>query len=264
MIVSLQAMLDESRKPPEGVGVQLYRPDADGELVSCWVCKGAGRLARGDECRLCGGKGQVGAVPAWRWVGKEPVPEEALRFWRTVPMRERQATMRLAEMGGGWTNRGEAKVICGLHGEKLISFGGRARCNDEHAIFWPKVAMQVNVAHRRGDGFGSVELLSVDQVLATVEVTCLWSFKYDDDGWVGEVARTDGGAAHKRLEFPDAAVRAAVGKSLTYHCRSAVWADGRYARGPSGALRGAGAAWGGMPSPLKGPGLGYRHAPLGA
>lgn len=60
-----------------------------------------------------------------------------------------------------------------------------------------------------------------------------------------------------QIDFPAAAVAAARAKARHYHCRDAHYAAAGGANGPGGALRGAGAACGGWPSPEKGPGIGY-------
>jgi hypothetical protein len=125
-----------------------------------------------------------------------------------------------------------------------------------HAVFYPFAALVVLASHHRGIGQGQVTHVAISQSDATVTRIPLWRFDWSDASDQIEPIEL----RPTPLAFPRAAVEAAVEKSLTYHCRSAFYALGSYAGGPSGALRGAGAACGGLPSPLKGPGIGYRHA----
>jgi hypothetical protein len=241
--------------PPDGVGEIVYRPDPDGPQMTCWVCGGTGSLPRrGSECRTCGGAGRLGAVRAWRWRGEAPPPDNILGYWRSVPRDQRQATLVLTEHGGGFTNTGHAVVVAGMHGERLQSVAGRATMHGPHAVFYPFTALIVTVSHHRGAGQGQVSHLAISQTDATVTRHQLWRFEWcasrRDHIEPIELRPTP-------LAFPVAAAQAAISKSLTYHCRSAFYAAGIYAAGPSGALRGAGAAAGGLPSPMKGPGIGY-------
>jgi hypothetical protein len=143
-----------------------------------------------------------------------------------------------------------------MHGERLQSVAGRAICNGTHAIFYPFTALVILVSHHRGVGQGHVTHVAISQTDATVTRHELWRFE-----WCA--SRRDHiepiELRHTPLVFPAAAVQAAISKSLTYHCRSAFYASGVCAAGPSGALRGAGAAAGGLPSPMKGPGIGYSN-----
>jgi hypothetical protein len=162
----------------------------------------------------------------------------------------------LAEYGGGATNTGHAVVVAGMHGERLRSVTGRATMHGLHAVFYPFAALVVSASHHRGVGQGQVTHLAISQRDAAVIRQELWRFAWSDTSDQVEPIEL----RPTPLAFPAAAAEAAITKSLTYHCRSAFYALGSYASGPSGALRGAGAACGGLPSPLKGPGIGYRHA----
>jgi len=232
------------------------------EEQECPVCRGEGRLPRGDACRKCGGAGRAKLVEALRLDVEEmeAAYEAVADYLDTVgddPEQRIQRTIRLVETGGGATNTGSAQIVAGMHGEKLVSMGGRGLCNGAHAVFFVHVALVINFSHHRGAGSGTVARVGVDRKARHhigVESALLWRFT--EAGWTGDIEATEAGRA-SALEFPDAAVEAAIGKSRDYHCRSAWYAAAGGASGPSGALTGAGAAYGGLPSPYKGPGIGY-------
>jgi hypothetical protein len=188
----------------------------------------------------------------WRADSDEVAELERVRDWARQHQPTRwDTTVQLCEVGGGLTNTGGAQIVAGLDGQPLPSVWGRATMDGPHAVFWVHAALVVSYGHHRGDGSGTVSLVGVDRAqpyhLGVVR-QLLWEWTDGEDPV--QVADTD-------LRFPVAAVAAARDKARTYHCRSAYYAAGRYAAGPSGALRGAGAAFGGLPSPLKGPGIGY-------
>lgn len=242
--------------PPAGIApTYAIRPPREGQEITeavCPVCAGQKSLPRGDRCRRCEGSGNVSGVLVMRLTTPTPLPD-ALRQW-LLETRARghkiDATIPLAESGGGSTNTGRARIICGLNGEPLTSFGGSRTCNGEHARFFIKAALIVRYSHHRGDGDGTVELVALSDDCMSIRQTEL--YKFTDHTEPELLARENAGIA-----FPVEAVRAAKQKSRDYHCRSAYYAAGPAANGPSGALTGAGAAFGGYPSPLKGPGIGY-------
>lgn len=123
--------------------------------------------------------------------------------------------------------------------------------NSPHAIFFVFEALVVDYTHHRGVGSGRVTHVRVGPRLAEEHVVL---FRYSDVDAITVETETP-------IAFPSEALAAARRKACCYHCRSAHYALGRSAQGSSGALRGAGAAWGGLPSPLKGPGLGYDPDP---
>jgi hypothetical protein len=239
---------------PQGASI-VIRPDSNGEEGPCDICGGTGKLfSRQVPCHKCGGEGKGRWIKAMRWI-LEPRELERARGWaqENKPIRF-DTTIRLCEAGGGYTNTGRTTVVCGMHGEKLPSVHGRAHACGEHAVFWVHVALVVHYGHHRGVGSGEVEYISTDPTqpcrLGIVRHT-LWRFQD------GEDPEFIGSPDLSWIKFPALAVDAAYRKARNYHCRSAFYADGRYAAGPSGALRGAGTAFGGLPSPLKGPGIGY-------
>jgi hypothetical protein len=237
--------------PAEATVVLLpAREGQTGEETQCPVCDGTGKLRGGDVCRKCGGQGKAQFIRALRW---EYDPSDSARvqeFLRAHPPAKVKTTIRLHEAGTGLTNTGHATVICGLRGEKLRSFWGRSVCGGPHATFYVHAAMVVSYRHHRGDGHGDIRIVSVGDDHASIAEIPLWEFD-------GHSAITLAPDHAERLTYPVAAIDAAIEKSKIYHCRRAVYADGVFADGPSGALRGAGAAFGGYPSPLKGPGAGY-------
>lgn len=234
-----------------------------GTEETCAVCAGAGRL-RHEECRRCGGKGTLFVVQAARLdlldETRRKVVEDLLDGLDPQAYRW-QTTIRLSEVGGGMTNTGSARIIAGLKGEPLTSVGGWARCGGEHALFWVHAALVVGYGHHRGEGKGSVRRVGVDRTSRHrlgIDNTELWRFTASGSSLHEEIEVSNPDLVHlSKLQFPAAAVAAAIGKSLTYHCRSARYVSSGGAHGPSGALRGAGAAFGGLPSPFKGPGIGY-------
>ena len=233
---------------------RLAYPDQAGETGPCKVCD-EGRLPRGETCRACGGDREASWVHMARLDVTEARIEEACAFLDNLEYEAHrwQVTIPLVEYGGGMTNTGRAVVVCGITGERLRSYGGRAKCNEAHAYFYPHAALEVRYSHSRGDGNGTVTLVGVDNQARHrlgVDEVALWRF--DDHGEIEVLDR------HRAsfITYPKAAVEAAKAKARDYHCRSAYYAIGG-AGGPSGALRGAGAAFGGQPSPFKGPGRGY-------
>jgi len=240
------------------------RESQDGIPGPCPTCSGQGKLDRGEECKRCSGTGKG----RWLWcVRAEPRDEQAiaeLAAWidarRVSTYRGEepvQATVRLEETGGGLTNTGHAQIVCGLRGEPLHAVHGRAACGAAHAVFYTFAALVVSYSQHRGEGSGSVSFVGVDRNARHnlgVEREVLWTFRDGEDGFV-RVAASD---RYRTLEPPLDAIEAARSKARAYHCRSAYYARGG-AHGPSGALTGAGAAWSGapLPSPHKGPGIGY-------
>ncbi len=234
--------------PPDGAQLVL-RPtsadDAEGDAENCPRCAGTGKLPRyGDQCPLCGGTGKGKFVPCLRWDITDAPAEQIEALLATLPPgTRRQNTIQLAEEGGGLTNTGHATIVAGLDGKPLPAVFGRAACGADHAVFYVHAALVVSYHQHRGMGAGSVSLIAITE--HKIEQTLLWRFQ---DG-TEEIDVVD--RPNTSLEFPVAAVAAAREKARCYHCRSAHYAAGRYASGPSGALRGAGAAFGGLPSPLK-------------
>jgi hypothetical protein len=238
--------------------VQLPAREGQGETLPCQNCAGSGTYGQHTEpCRKCGGTGRAKFVLALR---AEPQNDEHVAelaaLLDALPAETRvQRTVRLCESGGGYTNTGHATIVCGLQGEPLVGFGGRARCDSAHAYFYVHAALVVSYGHHRGMGSGSVWLVGIDRTVRHrlgVEQVHLWRF---DDGCQAIEVVTPERA--RDFEFPTDAVAAAQQKARCYHCRSAFFVAAGGASGPSGALTGAGAASGGLPSPLKGPGIGY-------
>jgi hypothetical protein len=242
--------------------MQLRAREIDAEPTPCLVCDGTGALRRGERCRKCGGAGSARFVSCLR-LDLSPTQYPAAigmldrMIADSIPWRA-QRTVRLAESGGGLTNTGRATIVAGLRGEPLASTGGRAACSEEHAIFYVHAAIVVSYSHHRGQGDGSISRVGVDRSARHhigIETTELWRWSDGDPG-----IETTPAGLRSRLDIPEAAIEAARAKARTYHCRSAFYVASGGAAGPSGALTGAGAAYGGLPSPLKGPGIGYEPA----
>jgi hypothetical protein len=242
--------------PPPGANIVLLPAHEwqTAEETQCPVCGGTGKLPRrGDVCRKCGGQGKAQFIRTLRWEydpSDSALVQEFLRAHPPHPPAKVQTTIRLHETGTGRTNTGHAQVVCGLRGEKLRSFWGRSVCGGPHATFYVHAALIISYRHHRGDGHGHISLVAVGDDHASITEIPLWTFD-------SHSAITVSSDHAERLVYPVAAIDAAIEKSTIYHCRRAVYADGVFADGPSGALRGAGAAFGGYPSPLKGPGPGY-------
>lgn len=254
--------IDSLEAPFHKFGYITQRPDNDAEEVECIACEGTGKLFRDETCGKCSGKGKLKAITALRLF-----PDEKDLKKLTVDLLESldntyrvDRTIRLAESGGGLTNTGRANVVCGLHGEPLPSVWGRSRSNGTHAVFWVHAGMLISFAHRRGNGSGTVTFYGIDRTAPQwVGIHCveLWEFSISASDGLYDI-RDVKASTMPTLKFPTDAVMAAWEKSCDYHCRSAYYvASGYAAHGPSGALRGAGAAFGGLPSPVKGPGIGY-------
>ncbi len=266
MQLSIQVCPAPDEVPAGAVIIQ--RHDPDGEPMPCQFCDGTGRLDkyRGEPCRKCAGSGHGKFIWAARYLIRTAGQIDVAVEWLDSLDQSRHRvdrTIGLAETGGGYTNTGHATIVCGLRGEPLPSVGGRAVCGGEHARFWVHAAMLIEYGHHRGQGCGDVSLVAIDRrapQMVGIQHVRLWEF---DDDLSEVVVRSPEYLRHNYeretidLEFPREAVQAAMRKSRDYHCRSAYYAAGTYAHGPSGALRGAGAACGGLPSPHKGPGIGY-------
>ena len=245
---------------PDGLGKITLLPAREGQggEAQCNNCAGKGSLPLHDStCLRCGGIGRARFVHALR-IEVDPQSEWQRDTARSVlrgapPGAHRQVLLRLEESGGGLTNTGHATIIAGMRGEPLRSVYGVPRCGAPHATFYVHCALVVQYSQARGVGEGTVTHIGVDRSaehIVGVANRPLWRFR-DGDEAVEVLDRAT------QLAFPKAAVDAARRKARCYHCRSAFYADGGAARGPSGALTGAGAACGGEPSPLKGPGKGY-------
>jgi len=223
----------------------------------CHVCEGRGKLIH-EVCRKCNGKGEASFVEALRAdisTDDRDVLQEVASLISTLSEVHIQRTIRLTEHGGGLTNRGSAHIVCGLKGEPLLAIAGRPKCNRDHAIFYAHAAMCVEYHHHRGVGSGEVKFIGIDREIdhnLGLSEKLLWTFSDEQYGF--EDHRKNG--EYRSLQIPIAAIEAAKQKSKCYHCRSTFYAVNG-AQGVNGALTGAGAAFGGMPSPLKGPGIGY-------
>lgn len=265
MELNIQIIPAPAGAPPLGGKiVQLPAREGQGMELACQLCSGTGVLPRhGDSCRKCGGTGKARFVEALRIsvdAGRiEERRAELEAILDALPSSARvQCTIHLSERGGGLTNTGHATVIAGMHGEPLRGFGGSSRCGDDHAHFYVRSALVISYGHHRGQGCGTVTLVGVDckarHHLGIVK-TPIFKFEDGEHTEVCQEAR-DAGISWD-IDFPVEAVKAARAKARCYHCRSAFYTADGGASGPSGALRGAGAACGGLPSPLKGPGIGY-------
>ena len=240
----------------------VQRPSTNPEdRMPCARCQGTGRVKE-RPCKKCDGTGEGLFIWCARLYPKPSEYEEVREYLKKLgPDYRIDVTIGLSEVGGGHTNTGHATIVCGLKGEKLPSVHGYPKCGEAHAIFWVHAALVIEYSHHRGVGEGKVKLVAVDRRVpfnVGIEEVPLWSF---DDREIRvlnpKYLRHNYENDTLDLHFPEEAVEAAKNKARDYHCRSAYYADGYKAQGPSGALRGAGAAFGGLPSPLKGPGIGY-------
>ena len=112
----------------------------------------------------------------------------------------------LSESGGGLSNRGGSRIICGSSGEKLPAlFIPKGYANGDHAWFHLKPGMVVIEAGRSRGG-ESVEVCTVTAIADNGDVT-LKKIGYLENG---------DGNIPKRF---DAAVKAALDKASCYHCR---------------------------------------------
>ncbi len=235
--------------------VQLPAREGEGIAAPCDRCGGTGAF-RHESCRSCAGTGKARYVAALRGtVAPADIPEaEAILDGLTKETHRFQTTIEFRERGGGSTNTGHAQIISGLDGAPLISVHGSAHCNGDHATFFAHAAFVISYSQHRGEGSGTITFVGVDREsrhrLAVEEVK-LWAFRDGEEAFECLSPRV------RDFNVPEQAVKAAKDKARCYHCRSAYFATGRAAGGSDGALTGAGAAYGGRPSPFKGPGIGY-------
>lgn len=255
-----------SLRPEWAKIVQVPARQGQGEEGGCMHCGGTGVYGRHEEpCGKCGGTGR-----GWFALALRAEPTNESQTNQLIEVLDElghqiekgdiggvkvQRTIHLRETGGGLTNTGSAQIICGLHGEPLVGFGGHARCGAVHAHFYVHAAMVIKYGQHRGSGSGTVTFVGVDRAVRHnlgIDTAPLWRF---EDG--SDVAREILSERALEFAFPVEAAKAARDKARSYHCRSAYYCASGGANGPSGALTGGGAAFGGMPSPLKGPGIGY-------
>jgi hypothetical protein len=262
MNLNLQVVPYTLSSCPSWARIYVARPQP-GDVtspVSCHVCGGSGALPRrGDPCPRCAGSGTVDGIVALRADVPPDLERDATAMARDARAASArvQWTVRLAERGGGLTNRGSATIVAGVDGAPLASMGGRAVFGAEHAVFYAHVALVVVYSQSRGDGAGEIMKVGVDTSDSErVQVSRHTYWRFRDGEPDPEIAGDLEMYTRRSVAYPAAAVAAAYAKARDYHCRSAYYAIGG-AAGQSGAMRGAGAAFGGQPSPLKGPGRGY-------
>jgi len=123
----------------------------------------------------------------------------------------------LWEEGGGWTNTGEAQIVCGPHGEKKRAlYGGHGYCCGRHVLFLVHPG-DVVVRARHWRRFFTIAVYR----LGSIEPTA------DQQGYKAEtelIARYQEGEWAPELppEFADA-VEAAKWKATSYHCRHGIY-----------------------------------------
>ena len=119
----------------------------------------------------------------------------------------------LTEEGGGYTSRGDALVVCGMHGEPLFPFySPRGKANTVHAKFTVRTAIIVQV-YRLHD--------TRDIAMFKVGVDGMARFSIEEIWWVNTTTlEIYSCIKNKVLDFK-AAILAANDKSTCYHCRHA-------------------------------------------
>lgn len=256
--INVQVILAPGAEPPAWGRVVLLpaRREQDSIEAPCDNCVGTGALPRGSRCDKCAGTG------AGRWIRAVRVeigPQatelraEVRAYLDRVRGSRYQVTVPLTESGGGRTNTGSATIVAGMHGERLRGYGGKAKCGAIHVYFYTFRGLEIVYSQHRGNGDGSVTLHEAGREDLVCRSSQLYEWT-DVDRVISEIREI---ATRPGIEFPAEAAEAAMEKARCYHCRSAFYVAAGGAQGPSGALRGAGAAFGGLPSPQKGPGIGY-------
>lgn len=151
-----------------------------------------------------------------------------------------QVNVVLTEHGGGFSNTGDATIICGVDGKPLQSVGGLPKCGAAHARFFAHAALVVQYWQHRGNGFGTVSFIGIDRDarhrLGIVEKK-LWSFDDNSEDLI----------VHDRMpniDIPRDAIKSAQSKARCYHCRSAFYATGSSAAGSNGPHTGVGGVLG--------------------
>jgi hypothetical protein len=217
--------------PPEGIVVpdgaaivQLAAREGQGAEEPCERCNGSGNLPRGDSCRGCGGTGKARFVRALRLDVEEPNYEQIGKW--LASLRETglagakvQRTVRLHESGGGRTNTGDARVVCGLNGEPLRPVLRGFHSCGVHAMYYVHAALTVSYDRHWSNGTGEVHLVGVDRA-AEVGVYRKKIFAFTGEN----VSAGEGWEVHdptSKCDFPLEAAKAVVAKSRCYHCREA-------------------------------------------
>lgn len=118
------------------------------------------------------------------------------------------------ETGGGLSNTGYCRLVCGPNGQKLVAICQRQRCNDGHALF--KVHENdciIHVSRHRDEiniNLYQIKSIDLENKLANLEQ-------------IGEFS--NGEWDIEPSPEIDAAVKAAVKKSYDYHCRRMYWGE---------------------------------------
>ncbi|BER92701.1 hypothetical protein [Atrimonas thermophila] len=117
----------------------------------------------------------------------------------------------LWEEGGGYSNTGEAQIICGPQGEPLSPIYIRKKgplANSKHALFLIRPGYYVIRAYHHRRDFDidvlRIENVDVDGEEAEVALVC----QFDQGEWDSSLP-----------SFLSAAVEAAKEKAVCYHCR---------------------------------------------
>lgn len=117
----------------------------------------------------------------------------------------------LWEWGGGYTNTGEAQIVCGPNGEPLKPVYVRRRgslANGNHALFIVRPGCYVvRAEHHRGDfAIDVLKIKNINSEEAEAEVEL--AYQFDQGDWDVEPP-----------EFLQGAIEAVCEKARCYHCR---------------------------------------------
>ena len=183
-----------------GWGDVVQRPARAGQAGAvtdaiCDICRGDGKLPRGDKCRACAGRGKREIVWAVRLTLKCDDHAGLARVGKFLDKVDRdrhtwQITIPMKEYSG---SAGLTTVVCGLKGERLRPY---------HGTIWAHAALEVS--YRAGKG--TVRLVAVDRKARHhlgVEDTLLYTFERGDP--ITHSVETE-----RPIKFPAAAAAAAM------------------------------------------------------
>lgn len=129
------------------------------------------------------------------------------------------------ECGGGATNTGSANIICDDNGLPLKAFRtprrGHLACGT-HALFTCRSCIQVHADHHRRDFNIEITKYEID-TKGKVKIEHLWNLGSSGpaDASYSEVLAS----IPKRFEKFESAIKAAMDKATSYHCRSVFYAQ---------------------------------------
>lgn len=129
--------------------------------------------------------------------------------------RSKSGLPTITECGGGMTNTGDSRIICGTRGERIVPlFVPKGYSNGDHAIFVAKPGMHIITASHDRSG-ETIRAWRMGEIVKEGE------YEYVSCALVGEAENGDSVIPDYLIE----AAAAANDKAHDYHCRRAWYAS---------------------------------------